>query len=118
MGSKEEVTEFQREENKYTMFHKGPRVCHFNNQFLIFFPLFDNCETFHGQAFRTLYGDPNLGVLAASQQLEPGKFRGSSMVEFKLRTMCHLLGPHFLVFALTNWATLAGLSFLNFSFSK
>ena len=25
--------------------------------------------------------------------------------------MYHLLGPHFPVFALTNWATLAGISF-------
>ena len=38
----------------------------------------------------------------------PGKFRVSLVVGFKPRTMCHLLGPHFPVFALTNWATLAG----------
>ena len=29
------------------------------------------------------------------------------MAGFEPNTMCHLLGPHFPVFALTNWATLA-----------
>ena len=56
---------------------------------------------------RTLHGDPNLGVLTAPQQPTPGKFRVSSVAGFEPRTMCHLLGPHFPVFALTNWATLA-----------
>ena len=39
------------------------------------------------------------------QQPTSGKFKISSVIGFKPRTMCHLLEPHFLVFALANWAT-------------
>ena len=74
--------------------------------FILFFC--DNQGTFHGQALKTLHGDPNLGVLTTSQQLAPGKFKVSLVVEFKPKTMYHLLGPHFPVFTLTNWATLVG----------
>ena len=58
--------------------------------------------TFHGQTFRTLHRDPNLRVLTALQQPVPSKFKISSVAGFKSRTMCHLLGPHFPVFSLTN----------------
>ncbi|RVW74561.1 Copper-transporting ATPase PAA1, chloroplastic [Vitis vinifera] len=61
---------------------------------------------FHGQALRNFHGDQNLEVLTAPQQPTLGKLRVSSVVGFEPRTMCHLLGPHFPVFALTNWATL------------
>ena len=65
----------------------------------ILFFLFDNRGTFHGQALRTLHGDPNLRVLTTLQQPTLGKFRVSSVAGFKPRTMCHLLGPHFPVFS-------------------
>ena len=42
------------------------------------FIYFDNRGTFHGQALRTLHGDPNLRVLATLQQPASGKFRVSS----------------------------------------
>ena len=42
-------------------------------------------------SFLTLHRDPNLEVL-----------RLSLMAWFEPKTMCYLLGPHFLVFALTN----------------
>lgn len=54
-----------------------------------------------------LHGDPNFRVLTAPQQPAPGKFRVSSVAGFELRIMCHLLEPHFPVFALTNWAILS-----------
>ena len=69
---------------------------------------FYNQGTFNGQALRTFHGDPNLGVPTVPQQPPLGKFRVSSMARFKPKTMCHLLGPHFPMFALTNWATLIG----------
>ena len=72
-----------------------------------------NRGTFHGQALRTLHGDPNLGVLTTPRQPTPSKFKVSSVTTFEPKTMCHLLGLHFLVFALTNWATLAGDRFIN-----
>ena len=74
-----------------------------NNLPLLFFFLFlcDNQGTFHGQAFRTLYGDLNL------EQQPPGKFRVSSITRFEPKTMCHLVGPHFPMFAPPNWVTLA-----------
>lgn len=55
---------------------------------------------------RTLHGDPNLGMLIVSQQPILSKFMVLSISRFKPKTMCHLLGPNFLVFALTNWAKL------------
>ena len=45
---------------------------------LLLFIYFDNRGTFHGQALRTLHGDPNLRVLATLQQPASGKFRVSS----------------------------------------
>ena len=69
---------------------------------------FDNRGTFHGKALRTLHGDPNLGVLTAPEQPTFGKFMVLSVAGVELRTMCHLLGPYFLVFAFTNWTTLTG----------
>ncbi|RVW27518.1 hypothetical protein CK203_052206 [Vitis vinifera] len=65
-------------------------------------------ETFHRQALRTLHGDPKLEVLIASQQPTSGKFRVSFVTGFESKTMCHLLGPHFLVFTLINWAIPTG----------
>ena len=82
------------------------------NEMTIFF--FYNRGTFHGQALRTLHGDPNLEVLTIPQQLAPSKFRVSSVAKFEPKTMCHLLGLHFLVFALTNWATLTGMNEMAF----
>ena len=61
--------------------------------------------TFYGLALRTLHGDPNFRVLTTPQQPTPSKFKVSSMVRFELKTIYHLLGLHFSVFALTNWAT-------------
>ena len=52
-----------------------------------FFYYYYNRRTFHSQALRTLYGDPNLRVLTALKQLVPGKFRVSSMVGFKPKNM-------------------------------
>ena len=61
--------------------------------------------------------DPNIGVLTAQQQPAPDKFRISLVAKFEPKTMCLLLGPYFLVFALTNWATLVGNSmFTTFKF--
>ena len=37
--------------------------------------IFYNQGTFHDQALRTLYEDPNLRMLTAPQQPAPGKFR-------------------------------------------
>ena len=69
----------------------------------------DNQGTFYDQTLRTLYGDPNPRVLTAPQQPTLGKFRVLSVTKFEPTTMCHLLGQHFPVFALTtNWATLTG----------
>ena len=76
-----------------------------------YYLFFYNRGTFHGQTLRTLHEDPNLGVLITLQQLASGKFRVLLVVGFEFRTMCHLLGPYFLVFALTNWATLVGCYF-------
>ena len=72
-----------------------------------FYFIFNNkgTGTFYGLALRTLHGDPNFRVLTAPQQPTPSKFKVSSIVRFKLRTIYHLLGLHFSVFALTNWAT-------------
>ena len=56
---------------------------------------------------KPVHGNPNLGVLTAPQQLAPGKFKVSSIARFKPKIMCHLLRPHLLVVAQTNWATLA-----------
>ena len=67
---------------------------------------FYNQGTFNGQALRTFHGDPNLGVPTVPQQPPLGKFRVSSMARFELRTMCHLLRPCFLEFALTYYATI------------
>ena len=75
---------------------------------------FDSRGIFHGQALRNFHGDQNLEVLTAPQQPTLGKLRVSSVVGFEPRTMCHLLGPHFPVFALTNWATLVGASLRHF----
>ena len=36
----------------------------------IYIYIFDNRGTFHGQALRTLHGDPNLGVLTAPRWCE------------------------------------------------
>ena len=80
------------------------RGCRVNKPIFIYL---DNKGTFHGQALRILHRDPNLGVLTASQQPTLRKFRVSLVVWFKPKTMYHLLGPHFLVFVLTNWPTLA-----------
>ena len=83
-------------------------TCSLHTSFFLFFFFFsNNWGTFHGQALRTLHGDPNLKVLTAPQQPIPSKFRVSSVARFKPKTMCHLLRPHFPVFTLTNWATLA-----------
>ena len=72
-----------------------------------FYFIFNNkgTGTFYGLALRTLHGDPNFRVLTTPQQPTPSKFKVSSMVRFELKTIHHLLGLHFSVFALTNWAT-------------
>ena len=54
------------------------------------------------QALRTLHGDPNLGVLTVPEQPTLGKFRVLSMAGFKPKIICHLWGPHLLVFVMTN----------------
>ena len=74
----------------------------------IYIYIYFNRGTFHGQTLRTLHGDPNLEMLTTPQQPALVKFKVSSMARFKPKTMCHLLGPHFPMFALTNWATLIG----------
>ena len=63
----------------------------------IYINIFYNRGTFYGQALKTLHGESNLGVLTIPQQPVPGKFKVSSVVGFEPKTMCHLLGPHFLV---------------------
>ena len=60
---------------------------------------FENQGTFHGQALRTLHGDPNLGMLTVLQQPAPSKFKVSSMTGFEPWTMWtfhnhSLLTPH------------------------
>ena len=75
---------------------------------ILFIYLFYKQGTFHGHDFRTFHGDLNIGVLTAPQQQTPGKFRVSLEIRFKPKTMCHLLRPHFPLFALINWATLVG----------
>ena len=67
---------------------------------------------------KTLHGDPNLRVLTAPQQPVQGKFGELSVTGFEPRTMCHLLGPHFLVFTLTNLATLAGIWCTNYIYKN
>lgn len=42
---------------------------------IIIFFFFYNQGTFHDQALRTLYGDPNLGMQTTPQQPTPSKFR-------------------------------------------
>ena len=97
-----------------TLCYVWPHVCTWRNTPVhkqtttISFFFFDNRGTFHGKALRTLHGDPNLGVLTTLEQPTSGRFMVLSMAGVELRTMCHLLGPYFLVFAFTNWTTLTG----------
>ena len=51
-------------------------------------------------------------MLTAPQQPVPGKFKVSLVIGFEPRIMCHLLGLHFPVFKLTNWATLTDIKLL------
>lgn len=84
-------------------------LCNVTNEDFFFF---DNRGTFHGQTLRTFHEDTNLRVLTAPQQPVPAKFKVSSVIGFEPRIMCHLLGLHFPVFKLTNWATLTDIKLL------
>ena len=81
----------------YPLVFNGLRLVRGVGFFFFFFP-FDNQGTFHGQALKTLHGNPNLGVLTGSQQSAPGKFKVSLVAKFEPRTICRLLGPHFQIF--------------------